>query len=88
MADADVDRALTTLRERQVKYNEVTRPAQSGDVVVVNYTGTCEGKPLTDFNPTARGLTEKRDTWMLIAEGSSSPGSTAGGCFSPATGAR
>ena len=76
VTDADVERALTTLREQQVKYNEVTRPAQSGDVVVVHYTGTCEGKPLTDFNPTARGLTEKRDTWMLIAEGFFIPGFT------------
>ncbi|MBL9173935.1 MAG: trigger factor [Verrucomicrobiales bacterium] len=76
VSDADVDRALTTLREQQVKYNEVTRPAQTGDVVVVHYAGTCEGKPLTDFNPTARGLTEKRDTWMLIAEGFFIPGFT------------
>jgi trigger factor len=30
----------------------------------LNYTGTCEGKPLTDFNPTAKGLTEKKAFWV------------------------
>lgn len=76
VADADVDKAIDTLREQQVKYNEVTRPAQTGDVTVVNYTGSCEGKPLTEFNATALGLTEKKDTWLLIAENFFIPGFT------------
>ena len=76
VTDADVERALETLREQQVRYNEVTRPAQSGDVVVVNYAGTCDGKPLTEFNSTARGLTEKKDTWMLISDTFFIPGFT------------
>lgn len=74
--DADVDRALNILRDQQVKYNDVAREAASGDVVVVNYRGTCEGKPITDFNPTAKGLTEKQNTWLLIAENSFIPGFT------------
>ncbi len=74
--DADVDRALGILREQQVKYNDVNRGAQTGDAVVLNYKGTSEGKPLTDFNPTAKGLTEKQNTWMMIAEGSFIPGFT------------
>jgi trigger factor len=74
--DADVDRALNILREQQVKYNDVTRAAQTGDAVVVNYQGTCEGKPITDFNSTARGLTEKQNTWLMIAENSFIPGFT------------
>ncbi len=74
--DADVDRALGILREQQVKYNDVNRAAQTGDAVVLNYKGTSEGKPLTDFNPTAKGLTEKQNTWMMIAEGSFIPGFT------------
>ena len=74
--DADVDRALNILREQQVKYNDVTRAAQTGDAVVVNYKGTAEGKPITDFNPTAKGLTEKQNTWIMIAEGSFIPGFT------------
>lgn len=74
--DADVERALNILRDQQVKYNDVSREAASGEVVVVNYRGTCEGKPITDFNPTAKGLTEKQNTWLLIAENSFIPGFT------------
>ena len=75
-SDADVDRAVNILREQQVKYDDITRAAQTGDAVVVNYKGTCEGKPLTDFNPAAKGLTEKQNTWLLIAENSFIPGFT------------
>ena len=75
-SDADVDRAVGILREQQVKYDDVTRASQTGDAVVVNYKGTCEGKPLTDFNPAAKGLTEKQNTWLLIAENSFIPGFT------------
>ncbi len=74
--EADIDRAINILREQQVKYNDVQRPVQTGDVAVVNYSGTCEGRPLTDFNPTAKGLTEKQGMWMLVQEGSFIPGFT------------
>jgi trigger factor len=45
-------------------------------VLVVNYKGTAEGKPITDFNATAKGLTEKQNTWVQIAENSFIPGFT------------
>lgn len=75
-SDADVDRAVNILREQQVKYNDVARAAAEGDVVVVNYTATSEGKPLTDFAPTARGLTEKQGFWLAVAKESFIPGFT------------
>lgn len=75
-SDADVDRAVNILREQQVKYNDVQRAAQNGDVVVVNYKGTVEGKPITDIAPTARGLTEKTGFWLAIAPDSFIPGFT------------
>ncbi|MBN9690059.1 MAG: trigger factor [Verrucomicrobia bacterium] len=74
--DVEVERAINILREQHVKYNDVQRAVQSGDVAVVNYTGTCEGRPLTDFNPTAKGLTEKQGMWMLVQENSFIPGFT------------
>ena len=43
VTDADMERALDALREQQVKFETVDRPAQSGDIAVVNFTGTCEG---------------------------------------------
>src|SRR6185369_12015390 len=54
VTDADVDRAINMLRDRQTNFNTVDRAAQNGDVAVVNYTGTSEGKPLTEIAPTAK----------------------------------
>lgn len=74
--EADVQRALDILREQQVRYNDVARALQSGDIAVVNYKGTLEGKPLTDAFPTARGLTEKQNFWVQVKEESFIPGFT------------
>jgi trigger factor len=70
----DIEKALTTLREQQLNYVTVERPAQTGDMVVVNYKGTCEGKPITDLAPTARGLTEKQSFWVEVGGTSFIPG--------------
>ncbi|MSU34599.1 MAG: trigger factor [Pedosphaera sp.] len=75
-SDADVDRAMNILREQQVKYNDVAREVLKGDVVVVNYVATIDGKPLTEIDPTARGLAEKQNFWIAVAEGSFLPGFT------------
>jgi trigger factor len=45
-----------------------------GDVAVVNYTGACDGKPITDTAPTAKGLTEQKNFWVDAAPGSFIPG--------------
>lgn len=71
-----VDRALDTLRDQRAVYNDVDREVRDGDFVVVNYQGTSEGKPLTEFAPTARGLTEKKDFWLHVTAGSFIPGFT------------
>ena len=47
VTNEDVERAINLLRERQQTYQTVDRPAQTGDVAVVNYTGRSDGKPLT-----------------------------------------
>jgi trigger factor len=54
-SDTDVEKALDILRDQRVAYNNVDREAKSGDYVVVNYRGSSEGKPLTEFAPAARG---------------------------------
>jgi len=74
VTDADLDRAIEALRAQQAKFEKVERPAGEGDFVVVNYTGTSEGKPLTDFAPTARGLTERKNFWIEIKKDSFIPG--------------
>lgn len=76
VTDADVERALARLQEQRAQYENVARPIETGDYAVVNYRGTCEGKPLTDIAPTARGLTEKQNFWLHIQPGSFIPGFT------------
>jgi trigger factor len=41
---------------------------------VVNYTGTCEGKVITELAPTAKGLTEQKNFWVETTEGTFIPG--------------
>lgn len=74
VTDADVERAINMLRERHVDFKTVERPVQSGDIAVVNYTGTCNGKPITDLAPVAKGLTEQKNFWINIEPGSFIPG--------------
>jgi trigger factor len=74
VTDTDVERALNLLREQRVSYTKVERPVQSGDIAVVNYTGTCEGKPITEIAPTAKGLTEQKNFWVEATPNSFIPG--------------
>ncbi len=61
---ADIDKALDTLREQRVSYTDVDRPAGEEDFIVVNFTGTIDGKPITDLVKVARGLTEQKNYWL------------------------
>jgi len=70
VSEADVARALDVLRGQRVTYCTVPRPVASGDVAVVNYTGQCDGKPITAIAPTAMGLTEKKAFWIDIGSNS------------------
>ena len=70
----DVERALNLLREQQVKFETVTRAAQTGDIAVVNYTGTSGGKPIIEIAPTAKGLTEQKSFWVELQPASFIPG--------------
>jgi trigger factor len=74
VTDEDVERAINLLREQQVKFQTVARAAQTGDIAVVNYTGTSDGKPLTEIAPTARGLTEQKNFWVEMRSGAFIPG--------------
>ena len=41
---------------------------------MVNYTGTCDGKPITETAPTAKGLTEQKNFWVDVAPDAFIPG--------------
>ncbi|HTV61343.1 MAG TPA: trigger factor [Verrucomicrobiae bacterium] len=66
VTDEDVERALKLLARQHVKFETVARELRMGDIAVVNYTGACDGKPITDTAPTATGLTEKKNFWLDI----------------------
>jgi len=67
VTDEDVEHALGLLAQQHVKFETVARELKMGDVAVVNYTGTCDGKPITETAPTAKGLTEQKNFWVDIA---------------------
>ena len=71
---ADVDRAIELLARQHPKFETVARELRRGDIAVVNYTGTCDGKPITDTAPTAKGLTEQKNFWVDAAPDSFIPG--------------
>jgi trigger factor len=74
VTDADVDQALDLLRGQHANYNTVARSLAHGDIAVVNYTGTSEGKAITEFAPTAKGLTEQKNFWIETEGNSFIPG--------------
>jgi len=71
---ADIDRAIELLAKQHTKFETAARELRAGDVAVVNYTGTCDEKPITDIAPTAKGLTEQKNFWVDIGEDTFLPG--------------
>ena len=74
VSDEDVVKAIDALRGQAADFKKVEREVKEGDYVVVNYTGTSEGKPLTEVAPTARGLTEQKGFWVEVKPDSFIPG--------------
>ncbi len=70
----DIERALRLLADQRTQYVTLTRELKTGDIAVINYTGTCDGKPITETSPTARGLTEKKNFWVAVDATSFIPG--------------
>jgi trigger factor len=74
---ADIEHALHLFQERQKTFHTVDRAVRKGDAAVVNYSGTCEGKPFTETAPTAKGLTAKKGFWIETEKDSFLPGFSA-----------
>ena len=74
VTDEDVERAINLLREQQTKFETVARELHAGDIAVVNYTGTSDGKPINEIAPTAKGLTEHKNFWVEMRADSFIPG--------------
>ena len=76
VTDEDVVKALDALRQPRATYQTVTRPIQAGDIAVVNYAGTCDGKPISEIAPGAGRLSEQKAFWLAIEPGWFVPGFT------------
>ena len=74
VTDEDMTRALEVLRQPHTSFQTVARPAANGDIVVVNYTGTSEGKPITEIAPAAKSLSEQKNFWVEIGANVFIPG--------------
>ncbi len=74
VTDEDVERALNALRLQRLSFRTADRPAQTGDIAVVNYTGTCDGRPITQIAPSATRLTEQKKFWVELGSNSFIPG--------------
>jgi trigger factor len=74
VTEQDIDKAVQLLADRVANFNTVEREVKEGDFAVVNYTGTSEGKPITEIAPTAKGLTEQKGFWVEVKQSSFIPG--------------
>jgi trigger factor len=76
IGDEQVNKAILVLQERMCSYKDTDRNAQEKDVVVINYTGSCEGKPITEIVPTAQRIAKADNFWVRITKDSFLPGFT------------
>lgn len=74
VTEDDVERAVQVLREERASFLDVDRAAKEGDFLVVDYQGTCEGKPITELAPTAGRLESAKGFWVHLAENRFIPG--------------
>jgi trigger factor len=74
VSDEEVSAKVDLLRGKHATFETVTREARPGDVAVVNYSGTCDGKPITETAPAAKGLTEQKGFWISMEPGGFLPG--------------
>jgi len=74
IGEEDINKAIEVLREQRVDYQDVDRELQRGDIAVVNYKGTIDGKPITDIAPTARGISEQKQFWIRAESDQFIPG--------------
>jgi trigger factor len=75
LADDEIEKAITTIREQQADFAEVSgREVKLGDYAILNYLGTIDGKPISEISPAAKLLGENKNFWLLMAKDAFVPG--------------
>lgn len=67
--DEDVEQVLANMRDRSAHFEPVTgRAAKKEDVIEIDYTGTCDGKPMSEIAPDRPELAQGKDFWVLLSD--------------------
>ena len=75
VTDAAVEKTLSSLRERQARYEERTdRPVQMGDLVKIDYEGQSDGQPLATMAPNCADIATGKDFWLMTDDDTFLPG--------------
>lgn len=75
ISEADVDRVLEGIQNDRATFEDVTgRPAASGDMVCVDFSGLLDGRPVEEAIPESKGLGKAADFWVHLGEHSFMPG--------------
>lgn len=75
VTDEEVEAGLEDLRNRYADYVVVDRPVAEGDVAVVDFSATVDGKPVSEVIGKPAGFLEGREgQWVRIEEDSFLPG--------------
>ncbi len=65
----DIEHVLTSIRDRSAHFEVVTgRAAKKEDVVEIDYSGVCEGRPVSEVAPDRPELAQGKDFWVLLAD--------------------
>lgn len=75
VTETDVNEAVGRLRESFSRFEDVHgRTVRSGDLVLIDYTGTIDGQPVGGLAPEASGLGGAKDFWALMDKPEFLPG--------------
>lgn len=76
LTDAELEQQIDGIRERFAEYQDITdRAAEAGDLAVLDYSSTLDGKPLEEAIEKSAGyLAGREGFWMKIDEQSFLPG--------------
>lgn len=79
VSDEDLEKAMTDLATRMADYNTAERTIQKGDVAIIDFTSTLDGKPVAEAIGKPAGFIEGRDDqWMPVEDDSFLPGLSEG----------
>lgn len=75
VTEAQVDEGMERLLNAYARYEDVSgRPVRADDMVMIDYSGVCEGRPAGELATDCSGLGEGKDFWTVAGEPELLPG--------------